>query len=81
MQLDAEHDEHDLSISKNRYEEHGTFSSRTEVVNAIIIPSYKEDIDVLEDTLKVLSSHRMAVKTYDVSIIPLLRVKSWFKVW
>lgn len=36
-------------------------------VHAIVIPSYKEDIDVVEDTLKMLASHQLAPKHYDVS--------------
>ena len=35
-------------------------------IHAIMIPSYKEDIDVVEDTLKMLASHQMAPRHYDV---------------
>jgi hypothetical protein len=38
-----------------------------ETIHAIMVPSYKEDIGVLEDTLNVLVSHEMASKSYDVS--------------
>lgn len=38
-----------------------------ETIHAIMVPSYKEDIGVLEDTLNVLASHGMASKSYDVS--------------
>jgi hypothetical protein len=38
-----------------------------EAIHAIMVPSYKEDIRVLEDTLNVLASHGMASKSYDVS--------------
>lgn len=37
----------------------------TTVTMAIIIPSYKEDFCVLEDTLNVLASHRLAKTRYD----------------
>lgn len=37
-----------------------------QILNAIMIPSYKEDISVLEDTLKILASHFLAISTYDV---------------
>jgi hypothetical protein len=37
-----------------------------ETIHAIMVPSYKEDIGVLEDTLNVLANHGMASKTYDV---------------
>jgi hypothetical protein len=36
-----------------------------ETIHAIMVPSYKEDIGVLEDTLNVLASHEMASKSYD----------------
>ena len=36
------------------------------VVHAIILPSYKEDIDTLRETLAVLASHRLARLSYDV---------------
>ena len=35
-------------------------------VHTIMIPSYKEDIGVLEETLKILASHTLARSTYDV---------------
>ena len=37
------------------------------VVHAIILPSYKEDIDTLRETLAVLASHFLAKTSYDVS--------------
>jgi hypothetical protein len=37
------------------------------VIHAIILPSYKEDIDTLRETLSVLASHVLAKPTYDVS--------------
>ncbi|MCJ1389691.1 hypothetical protein MMC18_002548 [Xylographa bjoerkii] len=36
------------------------------VVHAIILPSYKEDIDTLRETLSVLASHVLAKSNYDV---------------
>lgn len=41
-------------------------SSPSEVVHVSIIPSYKESIETLQDTLRVLASHRLAKSTYDV---------------
>lgn len=37
------------------------------VIHAIILPSYKEDIDTMRETLSVLASHVLAKPTYDVS--------------
>lgn len=37
------------------------------VVHAIILPSYKEDMDTMRQTLAVLASHVLAKKCYDVS--------------
>lgn len=39
-----------------------------QVIHAIIIPSYKEDIDTLRETLEVLGSHTQARETYDVRL-------------
>ena len=44
------------------------------VIHAIILPSYKEDIDTLRETLSVLASHFLAKPTYDVSLKSLLEV-------
>lgn len=41
-----------------------------DVVHSIIIPSYKEDIQVLEDTLKVLASHQSARSHVLISGLP-----------
>ena len=38
-----------------------------EIIHAIIIPIYKEEVETLEDTLNVLASHPAAKQTYDVS--------------
>ena len=37
------------------------------VMHAIILPSYKEDMDTLKETLSVLASHVLAKTSYDVS--------------
>ena len=37
-----------------------------EIVHAIMIPAYREDVGLLEDTLKVLASHTLASRAYDV---------------
>jgi hypothetical protein len=36
-------------------------------IHAVLIPNYKEDIDVLRETLDVLASHPQARCQYDVS--------------
>jgi hypothetical protein len=36
------------------------------VTMAIILPSYKEDIEILESSMRVLASHSMARNCYDV---------------
>jgi len=59
----------------------GVPGANDNVVHAIIIPNYKEEIDTLRETLDVLASHPQARYSYDVSrsnaqteIIPL----KWF---
>lgn len=42
-------------------------SSPADVVHAIVIPNYKEEVDTLRETLEVLASHPMAATSYDVS--------------
>ena len=39
------------------------------VIHAIVIPNYKEEVDTLRETLEVLASHSLARKTYDVSSV------------
>ena len=46
----------------------GLVETPESVVHAIILPSYKEDIDTLRETLAVLASHVLAKSNYDVSI-------------
>jgi len=41
-------------------------NSQSLVVHVIMIPCYKEDIENLKDTLRVLASHRDALNAYDV---------------
>jgi hypothetical protein len=51
LELDLQHDTHNKAAS---------------VTMAIILPSYKEDIEILESSLRVLASHRLARSSYDV---------------
>ena len=44
-----------------------SFDSQDQILHAIIIASYKEDIDTMRETLAVLASHSMAKSSYDVS--------------
>lgn len=44
----------------------GHQSSPSEAIHVSIIPSYKESLETLQDTLRVLASHRFAKSTYDV---------------
>ncbi|KAL9111070.1 MAG: hypothetical protein Q9227_004503 [Pyrenula ochraceoflavens] len=37
-----------------------------ELIHAIMIPAYREDIELLKETLKVLASHTLATRSYDV---------------
>lgn len=36
------------------------------VTMAVVVPSYKEDIEILETSLRVLASHTLAKSSYDV---------------
>ena len=48
----------------------GNFEELAEsVVHAIILPSYKEDMDTMRETLSVLASHILAKTSYDVSCL------------
>ena len=51
-----------------------------EPIMAILIPSYKEEQHVLEETLKVLSCHDLAKTGYDVSSAALSRHASLHKL-
>lgn len=48
-------------------EEQDVKENSSETIMVIMVPSYKEDIGVLEDTLNVLASHPLASRSYDVS--------------
>lgn len=48
-------------------------SSPSELIHVSIIPSYEESIETLQDTLRVLASHRLAKSTYDVGSCPMIR--------
>jgi hypothetical protein len=48
-------------------------TERYQDIYAILIPNYKEDMEVLRETLEVLASHRNARSQYDVSIIDFAR--------
>ena len=57
----------------------GTFEEIAEsVIHAIILPSYKEDLDTLRETLSVLASHILAKSSYDVSVLPQWRERLLF---
>lgn len=45
-------------------------AEQVQVIMAIIVPCYKEDISILEDTLGVLGSHILAKDSYDVRYHP-----------
>ena len=42
-------------------------SDKLHPIHAVLIPNYKEDVDVLRETLDVLASHPRARRQYDVS--------------
>lgn len=45
----------------------GDVTDTDNVIHAIVIPNYKEEVDILRETLEVLASHPQARYTYDVS--------------
>ncbi|KAK5019064.1 hypothetical protein LTR16_000899 [Cryomyces antarcticus] len=53
--------------SKDTYDADDGLSEAT-VIYAIIVPNYKEDIDTLRETLKVLACHPQASSCYDVYV-------------
>lgn len=55
----------------------GHQSSPTQLIHVSIIPSYKESIDTLQDTLKILASHRLAKSTYDKTVWAIRISLSW----
>lgn len=63
--LEASQQESDLP---ENLQGRGHQSSPSELIHVSIIPSYKESIDTLQDTLRILASHRLAKSTYDVRL-------------
>lgn len=55
-----------VDIELNTYAD-GEAAEEGSVVHAIVIPNYKEEVDVLRETLDVLASHPRARTCYDVS--------------
>jgi hypothetical protein len=60
-----------LSVSDGSLSRVGTpkgdhFADDDEVIHAIILPSYKEDMDTMRETISVLASHSLAKTNYDV---------------
>jgi hypothetical protein len=59
----------DASLSRVSTPKLGYFEEFPEpVIHAIILPSYKEDMGTLVQTLNVLASHCLAKSSYDVSL-------------
>ena len=58
---------HDLHHSTAIEMEHNV--NKQNVLHAIILPNYKEDIDTLRETLDVLACHPQSASSYDVSSI------------
>lgn len=49
------------------------------VIHAVILPSYKEDLDTLKETVSVLASHVLARSSYDVwSLLLFTSDMYWF---
>lgn len=42
------------------------------IIHAIVIPNYKEELDILRETLDVLASHPQAAACYDASVLLIL---------
>lgn len=61
-----EEDALDFSQVSSSSQQQDKEATSNDTINAIMVPSYKEDIGVLEDTLNVLASHALAHQTYDV---------------
>lgn len=60
----------DAPLSRSSTPKIGGFEEVAEsVMHAIILPSYKEDVDNLKETVSVLASHILAKSSYDVSAI------------
>lgn len=52
---------------------HRAGSPEEQIVHAIIVPNYKEDIGTLRETLMVFASHQQAKSQYEVSLYNFLR--------
>lgn len=51
----------------------GDASAIDNIVHAVVIPNYKEEVDTLRETLDVLASHPQARHSYDVSILSSIK--------
>ena len=60
----------DAPLSRVSTPKMGSFEES--VVHAIILPSYKEDMDTMRETLSVLASHILAKSSYDVSAFHII---------
>lgn len=56
----------DQELNEISSDSHKTFLNDTVVIHAIIIPNYKEETDILRETLEVLASHPRARSSYDI---------------
>ncbi|KAJ4204550.1 hypothetical protein NW759_014887 [Fusarium solani] len=57
---------------------HGAYLTSSDLIHAIIIPNYKEDIEILHETLDVLASHDGAKGHYDICLAMEQREKEAF---
>lgn len=57
----------DIEASSHQLESH-SFLPEQEVIHAIILPNYKEDLETLRTALHVLASHPRASSQYEVSL-------------
>jgi hypothetical protein len=64
----------ELDGAKNCYVEAVPLDSSNEVLHAIIVPNYKEDLDTLRETLDVLACHPQASSNYEVGYIVSFRL-------
>ncbi|KIW99725.1 uncharacterized protein Z518_11138 [Rhinocladiella mackenziei CBS 650.93] len=57
-----------LNVAENIPSQPGQDDSKQSscVIMAIVVPSYKEDIEILETSLRVLASHLLAKTSYDI---------------
>ena len=60
----------DAPLSRVSTPKMGSFEDVAEsAIHAIILPSYKEDMDTMKETISVLASHVLAKSSYDVSLV------------